>query len=148
MIPMFPVEKIREDFPILKREINGKPLVYFDNAATSQTPQIVIDAIVDYYSNYNANIHRGVHALSQEATDKYEQARIKLQKHFNARESYEMIFTSGTTHSINMVASGFSKLLQEDDEVIVSALEHPFQYCALANALRNDRSNTQGNSNG
>lgn len=124
MIPMFPVEKIREDFPILKREINGKPLVYFDNAATSQTPQIVIDAIVDYYSNYNANIHRGVHALSQEATDKYEQARIKLQKHFNARESYEMIFTSGTTHSINMVASGFSKLLKKDDEVIVSALEH------------------------
>lgn len=121
---MFPVEKIREDFPILKREINGKPLVYFDNAATSQTPQIVIDAIVDYYSNYNANIHRGVHALSQEATDKYEQARIKLQKHFNARESYEMIFTSGTTHSINMVASGFSKLLKKDDEVIVSALEH------------------------
>ncbi len=121
---MFPVEKIREDFPILQRKVNGKPLVYFDNAATSQTPQIVIDAIVDYYSNYNANIHRGVHALSQEATDKYEQARIKLQKHFNARESYEIIFTSGTTHSINMVASGFSELLQKDDEVIVSALEH------------------------
>lgn len=121
---MFPVEKIREDFPILKREINGKPLVYFDNAATSQTPKVVIDAIVDYYSNYNANIHRGVHALSQEATDKYEQARIKIQKHFNARESYEIIFTSGTTHSINMIASGFSDLLNKDDEVIVSALEH------------------------
>ena len=121
---MFPVEKIREDFPILQRKINGKPLVYFDNAATSQTPQIVIDAIVDYYTNYNANIHRGVHALSQEATDKYEQARIKIQKHFNAQKSYEIIFTSGTTHSINMVASGFSDLLQKDDEVIVSALEH------------------------
>ena len=121
---MFPVDKIREDFPILQREVNGKPLVYFDNAATSQTPKIVIDAIVDYYSNYNANIHRGVHTLSQEATDKYEQARIILQKHFNARNAYEMIFTSGTTHSINMVASGFSELLQTGDEVIVSALEH------------------------
>ena len=121
---MFPVEKIREDFPILQREVNGKPLVYFDNAATSQTPKIVIDAIVDYYSNYNANIHRGVHTLSQEATDKYEQARIILQRHFNARNAYEMIFTSGTTHSINMVASGFSELLQTGDEVIVSALEH------------------------
>lgn len=121
---MFPVEKIRADFPILQREVNGKPLVYFDNAATSQTPQIVIDAIVDYYSNYNANIHRGVHSLSQEATDKYEEARIKIQQHFNAEKSYEIIFTSGTTHGINMVASGFSELLQEGDEVIVSALEH------------------------
>lgn len=123
-ISMFPVEKIRADFPILQRTVNGKPLVYFDNAATSQTPQQVIDVIVDYYTNYNANIHRGVHALSQEATDKYEQARITLQKHFNARYSYEMIFTSGTTHSINMIASGFSDLLQEEDEIIVSALEH------------------------
>ena len=121
---MFPVEKIREDFPILQRQVNGKPLVYFDNAATSQTPKMVMDAIVDYYTNYNANIHRGVHTLSQEATDKYEQARIKLQKHFNARNAYEIIFTSGTTHSINMVASGFSELLKEGDEVIVSALEH------------------------
>tara|TARA_R110001632_G_scaffold47202_6_gene119608 strand:- start:7320 stop:8531 length:1212 start_codon:yes stop_codon:yes gene_type:complete len=121
---MFPVEKIRADFPILQRKVNGKPLVYFDNAATSQTPKVVIDAIVDYYSNYNANIHRGVHTLSQEATDKYEQARIILQKHFNAKYAYEMIFTSGTTHSINMVASGFSSLLQKGDEVIVSALEH------------------------
>lgn len=121
---MFPVEQIRADFPILQRQVNGKSLVYFDNAATSQTPQTVIDAIVDYYSNYNANIHRGVHALSQEATDKYEQARITLQKHFNARHAYEMIFTSGTTHSINMVASGFSELLNEGDEIIVSALEH------------------------
>ncbi len=121
---MINVEKIREDFPILKRQVNGKPLVYFDNAATSQTPQVVIDAIVDYYSNYNANIHRGVHSLSQEATDKYEQARLKIQKHFNAKNSYEIIFTSGTTHSINMVASGFASLLNKGDEIIVSALEH------------------------
>ena len=121
---MFPIEKIRANFPILQRAVNGKPLIYFDNAATSQTPKIVIDAIVDYYSNYNANIHRGVHTLSQEATDKYEQARETLKTHFNAKYAYEMIFTSGTTHSINIVASGFSSLLKKGDEVIVSALEH------------------------
>jgi cysteine desulfurase/selenocysteine lyase len=121
---MFPIEKIRANFPILQRAVNGKPLIYFDNAATSQTPKIVIDAIVDYYSNYNANIHRGVHTLSQEATDKYEQARETLKTHFNAKYAYEMIFTSGTTHSINIVASGFSNLLKKGDEVIVSALEH------------------------
>ena len=121
---MFPVEKIRGDFPILQRVVNGKPLIYFDNAATSQTPKIVIDAIVDYYMNYNANIHRGVHTLSQEATDKYEQARETLKTHFNAKYAYEMIFTSGTTHGVNMIASGFSNLLKKGDEVIVSALEH------------------------
>ncbi len=121
---MINVDKIREDFPILKRIVHGKPLVYFDNAATSQTPQVVIDAIVDYYSNYNANIHRGVHTLSQEATDKYEEARIKIQHHFNAKNAYEIILTSGTTHSINLVASGFASLLDKGDEIIVSALEH------------------------
>ena len=121
---MLNIDNIRKDFPILNREVNGKPLVYLDNAATSQTPQQVIDAIVDYYSNYNANIHRGVHALSQEATDKYEKARIKIQKHFNAKESYEIILTAGTTESINLVANGFADLLQKDEEIIVSALEH------------------------
>jgi len=121
---MFDVENIRKDFPILTRQVNGKPLVYFDNAATSQTPKQVIDVIVNYYTNYNANIHRGVHALSQEATDKYEEARLKIQKHFNAKASHEIIFTSGTTHSINMVSSGFSELLKKGDEIIVSALEH------------------------
>ena len=121
---MFSIDKIRADFPILQRTVNGKPLVYFDNAATSQTPQVVIDAIVDYYSSYNANIHRGVHSLSQEATDAYEKARIKIQQHFNAEKSYEAIFTSGTTHGINIVASGFSELLLAGDEIIVSALEH------------------------
>ena len=120
----FNPQVIRNDFPILGRKVNGNPLVYFDNAATSQTPQQVIDAIVEYYSKYNANIHRGVHTLSQEATDKYEQARIKIQKHFNAAKSYEIIFTSGTTHSINLVASGFSSILKKGDEIIVSALEH------------------------
>ncbi|CAM1366822.1 Cysteine desulfurase SufS [Tenacibaculum sediminilitoris] len=121
---MFTVDKIRADFPILNREIHGKKLVYLDNGATSQTPQVVIDAIVDYYTNYNANIHRGVHTLSQEATDKYEEARIKIQQHFNAKHSYEIILTSGTTHGINIVASGFASILQEGDEIIVSALEH------------------------
>ena len=118
------VQKIRKDFPILDREINGRPLVYFDNAATSQTPVQVIDAIADYYKNYNANIHRGVHALSQEATDAYETARQKIQNHFNAAHAHEIIFTSGTTHSINIVSNGYAQLLDEGDELIVSALEH------------------------
>ncbi len=121
---MFNVNTIRKDFPILNRTVAGKPLVYLDNAATSQTPQQVIDVIVDYYSRYNANIHRGVHTLSQEATDAYEQARAVVQQHFNAAKTHEIILTSGTTQSINLVANGFSSLLQKDDEIIVSAMEH------------------------
>ncbi|MBK5214685.1 MAG: cysteine desulfurase [Flavobacteriaceae bacterium] len=120
----FNLQKIRNDFPILSRKINGYPLVYLDNAATSQKPQQVIDCIVDYYSNYNANIHRGVHTLSQEATDAYEAARQKIQTHFNAKEAFEIIFTAGTTHGINLVASGFSEILKKGDEIIVSAMEH------------------------
>jgi cysteine desulfurase/selenocysteine lyase len=120
----FKVSDIRKDFPILQREVNGYPLVYLDNAATSQKPKKVIDCIVDYYSRYNANIHRGVHSLSQEATDAYETARKTIQKHFNIAKSQEVIFTSGTTHGINLVASGFSTLLNKGDEIIVSALEH------------------------
>lgn len=115
---------IRADFPILSRKVNGQDLVYLDNAATSQTPTQVIDVIADYYQSYNANIHRGVHALSQEATDKFEQARQSIQNHFNIRKSHEVIFTSGTTHSINLVAFGFGTILDPGDEVIVSALEH------------------------
>ena len=118
------VQKIRKDFPILEREINGKPLVYLDNAATSQTPVQVINIIADYYKNYNANIHRGVHSLSQEATDAYEGARQKIQKHFNAAYPHEIIFSSGTTHSINIVSNGYAQLLSKGDELIVSALEH------------------------
>ncbi len=121
---MFNIETIRKDFSILSRKVHGKPLVYLDNGATSQTPIQVIDAIVDYYSNYNANIHRGVHTLSQEATDKYEEARHKIQAHFNAKHAHEIIMTSGTTESINLVAHGFASLLKKDDEIIVSALEH------------------------
>lgn len=121
---MLDITKIRAQFPILKREVNGKPLVYFDNAATSQKPQVVIDAIVDYYSNYNANIHRGVHALSQEATDVYEAAREKVRAFFNIPFAKQTLFTSGNTHSINAVASGAHVFVKEGDEVIVSAVEH------------------------
>ena len=116
--------EIRTDFPILSRTIHNKPLIYFDNGATSQTPTQVIEAIVHYYSYQNANIHRGVHTLSQEATDAYEEARKKLQRHFNARKSSEILFTAGTTHGINLVANGYSALMQERDEVIISASEH------------------------
>ena len=118
------VKKIRKDFPILNRTVNGQKLVYFDNAATSQTPQVVIDSIASYYSSYNSNIHRGVHSLSQEATNEYEESRIKFQKHLNADNSYEIIFTSGTTHAINLVANGFKKILNKGDEIIISQLEH------------------------
>ncbi len=115
---------IRADFPILSQKVNGKPLVYFDNAATSQKPQIVIDAITTYYQEINANIHRGVHTLSQLATDAYEKSRNTIQNHINARLSCEVIFTAGTTHGINLVANGFASLLQSGDEILVSALEH------------------------
>ena len=118
------LEQIRDDFPILHRKVNGQPLVYLDNAATSQTPLPVIDAISNYYKHTNANIHRGVHALSQEATDQYEAARQKIQQHFNAKHTHEIILTSGTTHAINLVANGFASLLNQGDELIVSALEH------------------------
>jgi len=121
---MFDVTKIRADFPILSRKVNGQDLVYFDNAATSQTPLQVIDVITDYYCRLNANIHRGVHKLSQEATDAYEGARKTIQTHFNAAHSYEIILTAGTTESINLIASGYSSLLQNGDELLVSALEH------------------------
>ena len=121
---MFDVNNIRKDFPILKRTVNGQPLVYFDNAATSQTPNQVIDVIADYYRNYNSNIHRGVHTLSQEATDAYEGARKTVQNHFNAAHPHEIIMTSGTTHSINIIASGYTQILREGDELILSAMEH------------------------
>lgn len=121
---MIDIKKVRADFPILKEKVNGKQLVYLDNAATNQKPQVVIDSIVNYYSTFNSNIHRGVHTLSQIATNAYEEARIKLQQHFNAKKSYEIILTAGTTHSINIVATGFTTLLNKGDEIIVSALEH------------------------
>lgn len=121
---MLDINKVRADFPILSRTVNGKPLVYFDNGATSQKPQIVIDAIAKYYQEINANIHRGVHTLSQLATDAYEESRGKIQNHINAKFAHEVIFTSGTTHGINTIANGFASLLKIGDEVLVSALEH------------------------
>jgi cysteine desulfurase/selenocysteine lyase len=121
---MLDILNIRADFPILTQQVNGKPLVYFDNAATSQKPQVVLDAITSYYSEINANIHRGVHTLSQLATDAYEQSRQIIQNHINAQHDYEVIFTAGTTHGINAVANGFTTLLSAGDEIIVSALEH------------------------
>ena len=138
---MFDVQKIRADFPILSQKVNGKPLVYFDNGATSQKPQVVIDAISKYYSEINANIHRGVHTLSQLATDAYEISRNTVQKHLNAKYNHEIIFTSGTTFGINLVASGFGSLLKAGDEVMVSALEHhsnivPWQFLCERTAAK------------
>lgn len=121
---MLDLHKIRADFPILTQQVNGKPLVYFDNGATAQKPQVVLDAITKYYSEINANIHRGVHTLSQLATDAYEVSRGKIQRHLNAKHAHEIIFTSGTTHGINAVANGFASLLQAGDEILVSAMEH------------------------
>ncbi len=135
------INKIRSDFPILKRKVNGNNFIYFDNAATSQKPNLVINSIVDYYRNYNSNIHRGVHTVSQEATDGYEGARTKIQNHFNIKNSYEIILTSGTTHSINLVANGFLDILNEKDEIIISGLEHhsnivPWQMMANKNGAK------------
>nr|WP_311456880.1 cysteine desulfurase [uncultured Capnocytophaga sp.] len=118
------IAEIRRDFPILERKIGGNPLVYFDNGATSQKPQQVIDSIVHFYTTYNANIHRGVHTLSQEATEAYEVARQKLQKHINAAKSYEVIFTSGTTEGINLVATCLTPFLKPGDEILVLTTEH------------------------
>ena len=121
---MLDIQKVRADFPILSQKVNGKQLVYFDNGATSQKPQVVIDAISKYYQEINANIHRGVHTLSQLATDAYEVSRGKIQKHINAGNPFEIIFTAGTTHAINLVANGFGSILKNGDEILVSAMEH------------------------
>ncbi len=121
---MLDVYKIREDFPILGKKVNNTDLIYFDNAATSQTPNQVIDVITDYYQQYNSNIHRGLHSLSADATDKYENSRTIIKNHFGASHEHEIIFTSGTTHGINIISSGLEKLISENDELIVSEMEH------------------------
>jgi len=118
------VENIRAQFPILTQRVNGRDLIYFDNAATSQKPSSVIDKIKTYYENENANIHRGVHSLSQEATTSYEQARLKVSNFLNAKSDTEVIFTKGTTDGINLIASSFGELLNPGDEVLISAMEH------------------------
>lgn len=121
----YDVNKYRSDFPILTRKVNGKPLVYFDNGATSQKPKPVIDSITNYYSQYNANIHRGVHTLSQESSAAYERARATIQKHIGANSPNEIIFTRGTTESINLVAYSFVKnRLTPGDEILITEMEH------------------------
>jgi cysteine desulfurase/selenocysteine lyase len=119
------IEKIRAQFPVLHQKVNGKPLIYFDNAATNQKPQQVIDALVNYYQGYNANIHRGIHTLAEKATKAYEETRHSMQKFINAKHVEEVIFTRGVTESINLVASSYGRaFLNEGDEVIISGLEH------------------------
>lgn len=118
------IQKIRSEFPILNREINGNPLVYFDNAASSQKPKIVLDAIDEYYKNHNANVHRGIHTLSQEATVMMENSREKIRNFINAKEACEVIFTRGTTESINLVAYSMEPLLKPEDEIIITEIEH------------------------
>ena len=122
---IYDIQKIREDFPILGREVYGKPLVYLDNAATTQKPLMVLDAMRDEYLNVNANVHRGVHYLSQQATDLHEAAREKVRQFINARKTEEIVFTRGTTEAINLVASSFCESqMKEGDEVIVTEMEH------------------------
>jgi len=120
----YDVQKLRRDFPILSRQVHGRPLVYLDNAATSQKPRAVIDAEARYYAEFNANIHRGLHALSQEATDAYEAARERVRRFVNAADSAEIVFVRGTTEAINLVASSYGQRLQAGDEVLISAMEH------------------------
>ena len=119
------IDKVRLDFPVLKRTVHGKPLVYLDTAASAQRPLAVIDAVADFYRNYNSNIHRGVHTLSQEATEAYEQSRIKIARFINAPTEREVVFTRGTTESINLVAHSFLRpRLKQGDEILISWMEH------------------------
>lgn len=118
------IQQIRSQFPILSREVNGQPLVYLDNGATSQKPQVVLDVLDDYYEKYNANVHRGIHTLSQEATDLMEESRRKIQKFINAKHDHEVIFTRGTTEGINLVSNSLRNVLTADDEIIITEIEH------------------------
>ncbi|HAR72597.1 MAG TPA: cysteine desulfurase CsdA [Flavobacteriaceae bacterium] len=118
------IQQIRSQFPILNREVNGKPLVYLDNGATSQKPKVVLDVLDEYYEKYNANVHRGIHTLSQEATDLMEESRRKIQKFINAKHDYEIIFTRGTTEGINLVSNSLRNVLRADDEIIITEIEH------------------------
>jgi len=136
----FIVREIREQFPALRQQVYGKNLIYFDNGATSQKPQLVLDAINKFYSKENANIHRGVHFMSQKATTEYEESRKRIQRFINARKSDEVIFTKGTTDGINLVANSFGELLKTGDEIIISAMEHhsnivPWQMLCMRKGL-------------
>ncbi|MDA1337876.1 MAG: cysteine desulfurase [bacterium] len=130
----------KNEFPILSQKINGKDLVYLDNSATSQKPQVVIDSIVDYYTNYNSNVHRGIHTLAEKATEKYEEVRQKVADFINAKSVNEIIFTKGTTESLNFLASSLGKNFQKDDEIILTEMEHhsnivPWQFIAKEKGL-------------
>lgn len=118
------IQQIRSQFPILTREVNGKPLVYLDNGATSQKPKVVLDVLDEYYEKYNANVHRGIHTLSQEATDLMEESRRKIQKFIHAKYDHEIIFTRGTTEGINLVSNSLRNVLTADDEIIITEIEH------------------------
>ena len=119
------VSAIRKEFPVLHQEVNGHPLAYFDNAATTQKPQEVIDALIDYYTGYNSNIHRGVHSLAEKATSAFEKTRIAAQQFINAREAEEVIFTKGTSESINLVAGTYGRaFINKGDEVLITGMEH------------------------
>ena len=137
------IQKIREDFPILSRTVYGKPLVYFDNGATTQKPRLVVDALVDEYYSVNANVHRGVHYLSQQATELHEASRETVRQFINARSTSEVVFTRGTTESINLLVSSFGdEFMQEGDEVILSVMEHhsnivPWQLLAARKGIAN-----------
>ena len=139
---MFDIDKVRTDFPILSREVHGKPLVYLDNAATTQKPLCVLDAMREEYLNANANVHRGVHYLSQRATELHEQARDRIRAFLNARSTAEIVFTRGTTEGLNLIASSFCEaMMKAGDEVIVSAVEHhsnivPWQLQATRRGIR------------
>ncbi len=138
---MFNPEKVREDFPILKRKIKGKPLIYLDNAATTQKPRQVIESIVDYYSNYNANVHRGLHQLSEEASQAFEQAHKKTAEFINANSIQEIVFTKNTTEALNLAAYTLTQNLSKGDEIVISKMEHhsnfvPWQQLALQKGLK------------
>ena len=125
MTNTFDVNRVRDDFPILKQQVNGNPLVYLDNGATSQKPQSVIDAIVEYYTTTNSNVHRGVHSMSQQATESYEGARSKVRKFINARNDREIIFTRNTTEGVNLVANSYGRQnIRSGDDIVVSNMEH------------------------
>ena len=138
--------KVRHDFPLLHQEVNGKPLIYLDSAATSQKPQVVINALQDYYQQYNSNVHRGAHTLSCKATDAYETARDKVAKFINAASRQEIIFTRNATEAINLVAYSWAmNNLQPGDEIIVTVMEHhsnlvPWHFLAKKNGTSNLKS--------
>ena len=137
----YPLKKIRDDFPILSSKINNHNLVYFDNAATTQKPKSVIESISNYYKNYNANIHRGIHSLAEKATEEFEQTRSLIKKFIGASSTKEIIFTRGTTEGLNLISSSLAKFhLKEGDEIIISEMEHhsnivPWQMIANSNKL-------------